>query len=247
METGQEPCGALQACRAGLAGAGGLGLRVPSLCPPGPAPSAALGAGSALPPSMPSPPAPRRLTPRGFSRSRHGAVGRQEVPRLSQHLREKSSKCEVLGGTPPRKVLQAQQAAPWRRPSLVGAQPLPELSPSGPGLPCLKTLCRPGPFPRGGGGVLTAPPIPRGQALSRLPTPISWRLRETWGAGWAGRVTGSWDRWTHSTPLTKTCPPDPQPVCPGHAPASSRPRLPAGQAQGACKAFPSSLWTTDGP
>lgn len=86
--------------------------------------------------------------------------------------------------------------------------------------------------------MLTAPPIPRGQALSRLPTPISWRLRETWGAGWAGRVTGSWDRWTHSTPLTKTCPPDPQPVCPGHAPASSRPRLPAGQAQGPARLSP---------
>lgn len=149
METGQEPCGALQACRAGLAGPGGLGLGTQ---PAGPLPlsswPSALGSpGSWLgSPSLHAPP-PLPHPPRGFSRSRHGAVGRQEVPRLSQHLREKSSKCEVLGGTPPRKVLQAQQAAPWRRPSLVGAQPLPELSPSGPGLPCLKTLCRPGPFP----------------------------------------------------------------------------------------------------
>lgn len=54
-------------------------------------------------------------------------MGRQEVPWLSQHLREKgggpaSSKCEVLWGRPPRKSLQAQQAAPWRHPSLVVAR-----------------------------------------------------------------------------------------------------------------------------
>lgn len=62
--------------------------------------------------------------------------------------------------------------------------------------------------------MLTALPITRGQAPSRLSAPISWRPRETWGAGWAGRVRGSWDGRAHSTPFTKTCPPDLQPVCP---------------------------------
>lgn len=90
METGQEPCGALQACRAGLAGPGGLGLGTQ---PAGPLPlsswPSALGSpGSRLgSPSLHAPP-PLPHPPRVFQKQAWGRGKAGSPPAVTAPQRE---------------------------------------------------------------------------------------------------------------------------------------------------------------
>lgn len=130
METGQEPCGALQACRAGLAGAGGLGLPVPSLCPPGPAPSAALGAGSALPPSMPSPPHPAS-PPEGFPEAGMGPWEGRKSPGCHSTSERRVLNVRSLGERPPGRFSRPSRQPLGGAPPLWGPSPCQSCHPQG--------------------------------------------------------------------------------------------------------------------